>query len=255
VGADGVSLIARALQAAAFYNDQWDKDSFEAVGADSHTLGYLVPNERGGKPQTYKEVIAKLLTSQLWKLGLTVTTTGHVKLGLAAVQPFPAPFDYAVDKTEFLEFSWEQDYADVYSDVVAKFKVAKSSFSAAIPLSTTTVEKESLVAKYVHLAKATFEVELSQFDEDEGDTAASRIMFVLGERRGVYKIRLPYTQLLNAKVGANYQITRDHLPGFAYAFDAENARTLNLIEVQKDLASVHLLMDDQKGIQDNSGDW
>lgn len=255
VGADGVSILARVLNAAAIYNDQWDKDTFSAVGADSHTLGVLVPAERGGEPQTYKEVIAQILLSQLWKLGLVLTSTGHVKLGLVAVQPFPSPFDYAVDKTEFLEFSWEQDYADIYSDLVARYKIAKSGATGANPLKTSTLAKESLRAKYVHLVNATYQVDLLQFDESEADTAAAHLMFVLGERRGFYRLRLPYTQLLNAKVGANYQITRDHLPGFAYAFDAENARTLNLIEVQKDLSSVQLVLEDQKGIQDNSGDW
>ena len=255
VASDGVSLLARALQAAAVYNDQWDKDSFDAVGADSHALGLMVPAERGGTPQTYKEAISQILNSQLWKLALTIATSGSVKLGLVAVQPFPAPFDYAVDKTELLDFQWEHDYADVYSDLVASYKVAKSTASVSIPLKTATSTQESLVAKYVHLINQSFAVELLQFDQEEAETAAARLMFVLGERRGLYRLRLPYTQILNAKVGAAYQVTRDHLPGFTYAFDAENARTLNLIEVQKDLLSVSLVLEDQKGVQDNSGDW
>lgn len=255
VAADGVSLIARALQAAAIYNDQWDKTSFDDVGADSHTLGFMVPSERGGNPDTYRNIIGQLLVSQLWKLGLTITTTGAVKLGLAAVKPFPAPFDYAVDKTEFLEFTWEQDYADIYAFLKATYKKQKALFSVSIPLSSGLIEEESLRAQYVHLANARYEQEFAQFDDEEAATAAARMMFVLGERRGIYKLRVPYTQLLNAKVGANYQITRDHLPGFAYSFDAENARTLNLLEVQKDLISAALVLEDQKGVQDNSGDW
>jgi hypothetical protein len=60
---------------------------------------------------------------------------------------------------------------------------------------------------------------------------------------------------VNANVGVNYQVTRDHLPGFEYSFEAENQRTMNLVEVQKDLSSVSLVLDDQKGVSDNSGDW
>lgn len=255
VGAEGISILARFLNAAGIYHDQWDNTSFQSVGAGSHTLGFMVPPNRGGTAQTYKEVISQLLNSQLWKLALTLATDGKQKIGLVAVQPFPAPFDYAIDKTELFDFEWEHDYADIYSDLVARYKVARESVPDGFQLGTSITDQESLTAKYVHLVNQEFQIELAQFDQEEAEAVAARLMFILGERRGIYKLKLPYTQLLNAKVGAAYQVTRDHLPGFAYAFDAENARTLNLIEVQKDLSSVSLVLEDQKGVQDNAGDW
>jgi hypothetical protein len=257
VGADGVSLIFRVLRAAGFTESEMDTSSFQAVGADSHTMGFVVPESRDGKPQSYKDVIARLLKSQLWKLGLSSDGTGRMRIGLSAIQPFPAPFDYAVDKTEFLEFQWDHDYLDVYSEVKAKYKIpdAQGLSITTFQLNGGVVSKESPLAKHVHKVDSTYDIELAQFDTEEATTIAKRLMFILGDRRGNYRMRMPYTQLINARVGANYQVTRDHLPGLPYAFDAENARTLNLVEVQKDLSSVSLVLEDQKGVEDNSGDW
>lgn len=258
VAAEGVSMIAQVLYDAGFSDAEIDKDSFSSVGSGSHTLGIAIPAQRANSPQTYKDVLGELLLSEIWKLGLTIDfSTGKMKMGLAALQPFPAPYDYQIDKTEIADLSWEQDYADIYSRIRSRFKIADAtSFPVeGFQLETLSAVADSKIAAHVHGVNQTYDVNLRLFDEDEAQEITDRFSFIMGDRRAKYSMKLPFTQLINARVGVNYQVTRDHLPGFAYAFEAENQRTLNLLEVQKDLSNATLILDDQKGIQDNSGDW
>lgn len=257
VVADGVSLIFKMLISAGFTSEEIDTTSFTDVGSNSHTLGIAIPASRDSQSaQTFKEIISQFLTSQIWKLNLTSDASGKLRIGLSSVQPFPSPGDYFISNTEFTDVSWEQDYGDIYSIISASYKIADSSgIPSGFQLKTSLFQAENVLAKNVHFVNKTYAIELRQIDQSEAESIANRLSFILGDRRGIYKLRLPFTQLINSKVGVNYQITRDHLPGFSYEFDAGNQRTLNVVEVQKDPTSVSLILDDQKGIQDNSGSW
>lgn len=270
IDADGVSLLYRLLRDSGIAADDIDTASFTSVGAASHTLGILIPQTLGSQRQTYKDLISQILLSQIWKVSNKIGTDGKLRLGLFAVGPMSAA-DHAINNTEFAGLSWEHDYGDIYSNFKVKFRVPMVSESsswygngpsvnqilsnAVIYGASVFWKNSSENAKSIHKVSKLYEASILQFDPQEALETFDRIVLILKDRRAFYRMRVPYTQLVNAEIGKTYQITRDHLPGFDYVFDAENSRNVRLIEVQKDVLGTSIIFEDQKSIEDSSGDW
>lgn len=273
VDSDGVSLLFRMLRDARLAADDIDTASFTSVGAASHALGVLIPPTLGGERQTYKDVISQILLSQIWKVANKIGTDGKLRLGLSAVGPMSGA-DYSINNTEFDALSWEQDYADIYSSFKIKFRVpvvgerlsvyangpnVNANLADAFVLGDCLFWTGSILttdmASSLHKVSRVYEATLLQFDPQEALETALRISIILRDRRAFYRLRVPYTQLVKSEIGKAYQITRDHLPGFDYVFDAENSRNVRLIEVQKDVLGSSVTFEDQKAIEDGAGSW
>lgn len=254
--------IYRLLVEAGIKPEQIDKTSFETIGADSHSLGFCVPatvNEL--TTPTYRELIQECLGSMLWTLGFT-QVGNDLKIGLSAYQPFVASADYTASSEDIQSFQFEVDYRDVYSDfnlTYAKKEKELSLFFRDVDLrarqKTLTIFANSRMAYELHFVKKTFEKTSLHYSTAEAQTLLDRLVYALGERRGIYRITLGQEFLESTNLGASYDIQREHLPGFTYQRGTDRTRQTSLIEVQKSATGVSISLDDQKGIQDNSGNW
>lgn len=255
------SLLYWLLTQAGIEPEMIDQDSFEGV-ATNHSLGLAIPFDRATtKPPTYKELIQLVLQSMIWKMGY-VDSGAALKIGLLETGPFVASADFEVDAVDFRAFSFEHDYTDIYSDVELSFSRKEVILEGvAEPLGNDILDTEcvayahSLVAEKLHFVDQVFELDVLQFARDEAELMATRYAYALGDRRAYYNLTLGPEYLNRAGLGTSYQVKRQQLPGYENVQDEIRERQTMLIEVQKSAQGVTLTLEDQKGIQDNSGDW
>lgn len=254
-------LLYYLLRAAGIAKAQLDKTSFEALSTN-HALGLAIPQSRSTyAAPTYRELIGLVLQSMMWKLGY-VDMSGEIGIGVIETGPFVASADYEIDQSDFSAFSFEHDYSDLKGRVKLAFQ-QKEMFREEDPEIFSPLEFDGQryatytnpVAKELHLSTDLFELEILQYVRTEAELMARRYAFALGDRRGYYGVRLGAGFLDSSSLGASYQIKRQQLPGYENVVDTIRERQTSLIEVQKAARGVNLTLEDQKGIQDNSGDW
>lgn len=263
--AQAVSILHYLLRQSGIPNDMIDPDTFSGVSTN-HPLGIAWPRSAADfQVPTYKDLIGLVLQSMIWKL-IYVDLNGAVGIGLIETGPFVSTADYEADDVDFSEFSFEHNYTDIYSEVALSYGNKESArsddleiFKAALALSiadgTMFVTAQNLLARDLHLVENVFQLEILQYIETNAQLIADRYAYALGDRRAFYKLTLGVAFLNKANLGASYQVKRKQLPGFALDVDVNQERQTMLIEATKSARNVTLTLEDQKGIQDNSGDW
>jgi len=254
VASQAVSLLFKTIKEAGFNIDDIDKTTFEDVGSDSHSLGYAIPSTVNGVDGgTYKEKIDSILASMLWTLSF-INDGGVMRLGLGAYRPFVSAGDYEADENEYTDFSFDIDYGDTYSNFEVNYFLKEVNISLD-ETQNKILRIVSEVGANLNFASNLYARDTLHFDTEEATEFANRLSYALGDRRGIYKLFLGKDYLNSTNLGVSYNISREHLPGFVYAKGTERTRQMAVIEVQKDAVGVSISLDDQKGIQDNSGDW
>lgn len=261
VASQSISLLHWLLRQAGIPNAMIDQASFSgAVNADS--LGIAIPRAREDHiAPTYRELIRLVLVSQIWKLVYT-EVSNELLIGLIETGPFAAAADYDTDAKDFRDFSFEHDYSAIYHRFELGYGTKETTrdgdpdiFNTFTNDANHIVLAENHLARDLHGVEETFEEEILQFIEAEAQAIADRYAFALGDRRAFYQYALGTEFLEGANIGASFQVKREQLPGFEYVDGTERERQTMLIEVTKSAQNVNLTLEDQKGIQDNAGDW
>ena len=86
----------------------------------------------------------------------------------------------------------------------------------------------------------------------DANTLAQQISAFLGTRKGLVIIILP-EKFYDTNIDDVVQITRKNLPGFEFDESINRVRKYRVVGVVKNLQSVTLTLDDQKGTEDNPG--
>lgn len=256
IAAAAVDILYRLIRDSGFSVNDIDQNSFENIAADSHALGIAIPpahDQISGFP-TYKEMIGQVLDSMLWRLAF-VEGLEQVKLGVVGVGPFVAAADYEADETQHAGLDFVQDYADIYWKVILQYFRRDEVQIGLDDLAPLFATAENQVARDLHFSNKEWSGEILQYDETQAEKIADRLSYALGDRRGLYKTVLDAGFISQANLGASIALIRQQLPGFAYQYGVDRSRQLMVIEVQKSSRGVSITLEDQKGIQDNSGAW
>lgn len=230
-----------------------DENSLQNAGSDNDApLGLAIPqNFSDTDAPTYKEMIQLVLQSALWRLGF-VAYGNEVKIGIAPTQPFVAGGDYDVDELDHRSMEYEHDYGSTYLQVRIPFN--KKEY-----LGVTEAQEYKLgsndLARDLHLATRTLVLESLHYRTDDAEVLKDRLVFAVSDRRAFYKFVLEQRFIDKTNIGATYDLTRQDLPGFEFVPGTNRTRQLAAIEVVKSSLGVTLVLEDQKGIQDNSGSW
>ncbi len=256
--AQAVSILYHWIEESGIDTDLIDKDSFETVGADSHALALCIPDAHDTVDlPTYKEVINRILNSMLWKLSL-VTSGNDIKIGLVAVQPFVASADYEADETQAGALTFKADFKDIYNIFYVNYKRREIPFTTAgssFIIAASWVFQQSYIASYLHFVDREYSIDSLHYVTTEAQAICDRLAYTLGDRRGFYETTLGQEYLDRLSLGDSYDLIRKQLPGFSFDPETDNTRQLSVIEVQKSANGARIVFEDQKGIQDNSGDW
>ncbi len=250
--AKSVAMIYRFLIESGFSADDIDEQSFKDATADSFSTGVLIPDQWNGNPPTYREVITKLLSGNLYRLAFSEVGNA-LKLSLVEIEPLPVTTDYEADDTNFGSFEYEHDYGDIYSTV--NVTVDKREFPLSGQGGSESVTYDSSIAANLHFKSSIFNVDSYMYDGTEAQAVADRYGFILGDRRGFYTLRFGLEYLDKSNLNSSYTISREKLPGFEYLEGTLNSRKMVVVETTKSSNGVKLTLEDQRGIEENAGSW
>lgn len=216
---------------------------------------------------TYREVIARLLATAFCRAYID----GDGKFTVVPIGAAGTPALTLTDD-DIISLQYESNYDDVgrvelfngpteailartKADILASATTGTGQYSYK-PEVVSIAEANYEANDYIHERAATQSVH-TYFNSSfisANPTYANRIAQMLGERRG----RVTCFVKVGAhglELGDTVRITRERQPGFDYSDGTTNSRDYVVVAIKKEVNGVSLVLDDQKGIQDNTGDW
>jgi hypothetical protein len=208
-----------------------------------------VPDSSGEDFKTYKDIISEIMRTAMLRLGKN--TSG--KWSLMQIGPMGSPSKTIEDdEIQMGSVSYTFDYSDVVSDVVVEY--AKQDLGEVVDGGVSTSSSSSETAKFLHSQRRQKTVPSLHYDATEAATLAQRYSFALAERRGILTIQTK-NRFFDVLLGDVIRLSRQKIPGYSYAVGTTRTKDFVVIETLKSLNRVTLTLDDQKGIEDNSGSW
>lgn len=224
---------------------QLDEAAFEALVAEAeYVCGLAIPTTRGEDFPAWKDVVTGLLKTAIMRMHFKIDA-GFSKLTLTQSAPTAGDgVDITEEEAQNIRFNF--DYADTYS----RFRVQMNGGELLLP---TYQSSESKVAKFLHQVEKNYTLETLISHFLDLSTVLNRLNFILGERKGTASMLLP-TKFIEQSIDDKVNLKTTRLPGFPLS-ETINARAYKLQQHEKSSAGVRVILDDQKGIEDNAGSW
>lgn len=231
--------------------DELDDVVFTSLaGSETSEIGLAVPFSATSEFTTFKEIISQLCQSLLTKFFLNNDLVWTAR----KIAPLGSTTKNLEDD-EILDgsFAYDFSYSDIISRALVEYQARETSEDggSGIPL---TVDYENTTTKNLHLIERQKTFQSLFFKSSDALVLAKRLAFALGDRLGIASFRTKFRffdTLLNDVV----EISRDQMPGFEYDVDTLNTRSFSVNETARSLTEISITLTDQRGIEDNSGDW
>lgn len=227
--------------------------SFTALqSATTESLSFAIPRNAQDEFPTFQDLFQDLVKSLL----LRVYLGGDNKWAVAQYEPISTS-DETVEDIDIIadSISYSLNYRDLSSDVLLKYNYQENDENLANNNEKyDIVTSSSDTAKYLHGVNKTETIESLHLKSSDAQNLADHFAFVYGDRQGRFRLRVTRV-LFDVEISDKISITRDKLPGFAYVKDTDQTRLFSLIGFEKSLNGVNLILDDQKGADDNSSSW
>lgn len=232
------------------------------------TVGFTIPFESEQSFPLYKDILLKLMQTLLLRFGKNASGLWTIR----QIKPLTASTKTIEDDEIIRE---QVSYTFSYSDIVSNFtgeydfrevgdygRVLNYRPTERTSRQVPTVSKSEVRqvvatsnnAIYKHGINAQKSYSSLHYSSTYAQTLINRISYALGERRGILKIVVK-NRFFDVVLGDTITISREQLPGFAYVFGTLNSKNFVLIESSKSISGVTLILEDQKGIEDNSASW
>jgi len=249
---------------------QIDTDSFIAASqASDWPLSFAIGESSTDEMPTFSEVINKILLT----LMLKAYFAPNGKLTLVPSEPLGTA-DASVLTEDIMELQFDyksEDLAEILPsynyqekqivqvgagtpDNENSFKVLDNVYDGV----DDSVENISDATKYLHGVTKRTRIDTYLAHPDyitfDIDAYMARVRAVYGDREGRFRLVVK-NQLYNLGVGSVVSLESENLPGFDYAPGTRNTRSFTVVEIAKKGPGVEVLLDDQKGIEDNAGDF
>lgn len=225
--------------------------SFTDLASDSDDrLGFAIPNNSSSKFPKVKEIITDICQTGLVSLYLD----DDLKWAASRLKAIGA-VSGSIESDEILDRSIEYyfDYSDVYSDVVVSFAKRERKDNG-IGEGYSLERSSSNTALYLHKINRTLEVKSLHYDRSHAARLALRLSDLYGDRQGELTIETK-NRFFGFTIDEILRVIRASLPGFDYDQDTDQSIDLNIRQTEKSLRRVKLILNDLKGITDNSGDF
>lgn len=229
--------------------DDIDLDSFDDLQSDvDHAVGFSVPEGVNDKFPKYKDLVLKLLQTGLIK----IYRDFDLKWKVSHTKPITTT-SKSIEDDEVLSFEYDFDYSDIFSDFTVKYFLKEKQFGES-DKGYQGVGSTSDVATYLHEINRAMEVETYHLKTSEAQSTCDRYSYIFGDHRGTLSIETK-NRFFNNIIDDDIEVSSNKMPGFDFDEETVRDREFSLIEVDKSLRSVKITLSDQKGIQDNEGDW
>jgi hypothetical protein len=238
-----------------------DETSFAAaVTGRNNLIGYTIPKLKDQhKYPTYREIFADLIRTGLMRLQIN-NFNSDTGIGLSILEPVAGTADKTITPYEFYDFRNSVNYDDVYSSVRVIYDQKDVNTTLTVvdgqQPNISYVTDEINVAKYLHGISRRLEIDCYIVEPLTGEIEnyADRILFAVSDRRSQTKVS-GRSNLLPAELGETYQVDRESLPGYSFIEGTNQTRKYMITESEKSTGEVVITLEDQKGIEDNSGSW
>jgi len=229
-----------------------DSTTFTALQlVAAEQVGFAVPSSSNEDFPTYKDLIEKICVSVLLK----IYQNSSNKWEISQLAPVGSA-DYTIEDDEILynTFTYNFSYKDVISTAIANYSGREVNSKHAKDYQYFTSSSSSETAEYLHKIKKQKSFNTFLFLDADASDVASRIRYALGDRRGTCRVSTK-NRFFNAKLSDVIDVSRTRMPGFDYDSDTANTRSFAVQSTEKSLLEISIELDDQKGIEDNSGSW
>ena len=213
-------------------------------------IGLVIPENVSDTMPTYKDIILKILETSLLRIFLDT----NLKWTIEELAPLGSA-DRTISQDDIYDnsFSYDFDYKDIISDIIIEYgREEYSNFTK--QERTYKVTSASDYARYVHNVEKQKTFKSLHFREADAQVTSDRLSYTLGDRNGKITFttnRKFFTSLINDTVS----VTREKLPNFEYVDGTDRTVSGSVVDIQRSLNKITIKIDDQKGIEDNSGAW
>jgi hypothetical protein len=214
-------------------------------------IGFAIPSNSSQNFPKYKDVLTSIFQTLLMKF--LIDDSGLYSL----VQTGPlGSTDKTIEDDEILLDSFEAsyDYKDVISDVIVEYEPKEVGSRNQTSDSYAKVTSSSDLATRLHGVTKQKTFKSLHFTSSEAQTLADRLKYALGDRRGRIRFKTK-NRFFDSEINQVIRVTRDRQPGFAYVDGTDQNRDGVIVSASKSLSEIAIEIDDQKGIEDNSGSW
>lgn len=250
VTAQGSSHVYRFILESGYNQGDVSDDLFQEYQNNSYSMGFALPETIAGDRDTYKNIISKILYSDLAKISI-FEESGSLKLGVIQIAPLD-PFDadaVVADEQNHKGLSFEHDYTQVYSDVIVYYANQEINNPHSYYSST------SRAARDLHFVNKTYKFESVLYAPEEAADLLEKALVIFGERRGYWTTDLEIPFVSRSNLNSIYRLYRQYMPGTTYAENVLHDQGLLVTEVNKNARGVSITFEDQKGVQDNPDLW
>jgi len=252
-----VVIIYKLLRESGIPESDINTASFIALEATvGFTVGFAMPQNSRDKFQSYKQILLQMMQSALLRIALD----NDGKWKITQLNPIVST-DFTVTDEELApraNFSYFFDYEDMFSRFIVTGSPAERPFAArpgVASFSNFITDDNSDKAIFLHQVRKDqiYDSVLFRF-LTEMRTLRNRLKFTLQDRKGILATSTD-KRLFEADLDDKIDIQVPFMPGFVFDRDTLRSKLFSLLERGVNLKQVNVRLDDQKGIEDNAGDW
>jgi hypothetical protein len=208
-------------------------------------VGFSIPQDKTSLYPTYKELMIRLFTSNLIQLFLD----NDLKWEVSRLAPLGSD-DVSIEEDEIIDksLSYRINYNDIINKLFVEYDYKEYS---------TTYNRESYdsdTASYLHEIEKQETFISVLLESSDASTLAKRLSFIYGDRSGIIRFKCKNRFQDNNLIDI-IEVGREKHPGFDYVEGTVNTRDYIILEVDKALNEVTIGASDNKGLEDNSGDF
>ena len=242
-----VIMIDLLVNFAGIPESEIDTTRFTALLTELATehVSFAIPRSETDPFPTYRELIQLFLKTHIMAFFQTSNNLWSVERyrSLNTVE-------YTIGEDEIIKDSitYGISYSDIISDAIIQyaFREYSNSFRS---ISVNYTRPESL--HDVKKSRTFPTILLDQVSVDsEIQNIGDRFVRIFGERRGTYSLTTK-NRFFNTDVYDRITVSLEKLPGFDFVSGTVNSRNFNIIQTNKGLGQITLVLDDQKGERDN----
>lgn len=230
----------------------FDTAAFEALESSiTDEIGIILPSSASQRFPTYKEIILQICQTILCKAYLDLDQ----KFTLSTIGPISSTAK-TIEDDEILKgsFSYNFSYQDILSKINVEYLQKEVSDSGDKLNAAEIVTAVSSLASELHQIEREKTFKSLHILEADAQKLADRLSYYFGERRGIAKIATKF-RFFDHELEDNLEVSRDRLAGSTYVKDTLRDRNFATLSTRKNISRIEIELDDQKGIEDNQGDW
>jgi hypothetical protein len=249
-----------------FSESSIDLTSFTNVySATSTQVGFSIPETANGSFPSYREVIAKLLSTMLLKMyvsnsgKITVSNLGTTKTSTNTILSddiISDSYKFKVSYDDLCQVNIKCNYMETCLLFTllssTDFRVFNDYYLSDSTRGVTTPGSNAYT--YLHKGTNVYDGTTYHTNDAQFVTYYSQLKSILGERAARLTLQLK-NQVQTTNLNDTYTVTREKLPGFDYTAGTTHTRDFVVTEIEKTISGVNVVLDDQKGIQDDSSEF